>query len=161
MKTGIRNIFTKVAVCALFAAIGSSATAQNFPPWPNEQIGVTRGQEKLIVAGIAASGAGIGIGVYYLARHNRSLTGCAVSGPGGLELQGQGDQETYKLVGEIADIQPGERVRVSGKKEKKQSGAARIFLVEKVSKKHGACLAVPVASAGPAWVQPADRSSPV
>jgi len=150
MKTQLFSLFIKVAVCALMGAVVSSARAQNLPGWPDEQIGISKGQERAIVAGIAASGAAVGIGVYYLVRRNRSLTGCAVSGPGGLELQNQGDQETYGLVGEIAGIQPGDRVRVSGKKEKKHAGVVRVFLVEKHKKARGSC-APPVASAAPAF----------
>jgi hypothetical protein len=141
MKTGIRDIFTKVAVCALFAAIGSSASAQNYPVWPNFQIGPTSGQVVLIGVGIAAVGAGIGVGVYYAVRHNRSLKGCTTSGPNGLQLLNQGDQQTYGLIGEVADIQSGERVRISGKKEKREAGVPPIFLVERVNKRYGSCAA--------------------
>jgi hypothetical protein len=34
--------------------------------------------------GIALGGAAIGVGVYFLVRHDRSITGCAVSSPNGI-----------------------------------------------------------------------------
>jgi hypothetical protein len=88
---------------------------------------------------IGAIGAGIGIGIYYAVHHGHSLKGCAVSGPGGLQLQSQGDQQAYALVGEVAAIKPGERVRVSGKKAKATTGAGPQFIVEKIDKDYGAC----------------------
>jgi len=47
------------------------------------------------------------------------------------------------LSGQVADIKPSDRVRVSGKKEKKKAGAPQQFLVEKLSKDFGACTAQP------------------
>jgi hypothetical protein len=42
-------------------------------------------------------------------------------------------------VGEVAAIKQGERVHVSGKKEKKTAAATRQFQVDKLSKDYGAC----------------------
>jgi hypothetical protein len=103
------------------------------------QIGVTRTQAGWIGVGVAAIGAGIGIGIFYAIHHGHSINGCALSGPSGLELQNRGDQQTYALIGEVAGIKPGDRVRVSGKKSKANSAATRQFLVEKVSRDFGPC----------------------
>ena len=94
-----------------------------------------------VAAVIAGVGVGIGLGVYFAVRQNHSLTGCAVAGANGLELQNRGDQQTYALIGQVADIKPGDRVRVSGKKEKKKASAPQQFLVEKLNKDFGACKA--------------------
>lgn len=88
---------------------------------------------------IGAIGAGIGIGIYVAIRHNHSLTGCAVSGANGLQIQSQGDQQSFALIGEVAGIKSGDRVRVTGKKVKSNAGAPRQFLVEKLGKDYGAC----------------------
>jgi hypothetical protein len=53
-------------------------------------------------------------------------------------LISESDKQPYTLVGEVAGIKPGDRVRVSGKKGKEKS-AAREFLVEKVSRDFGPC----------------------
>jgi hypothetical protein len=122
------------AVCALLVSTADTAKAQ---------IGVTRTQADWIGVGVAGIGAGIGIGVFYAIHHGHSINGCALSGPDGLELQNRGDQQTYALIGEVAGIKPGDRVRVSGKKEKKKAGAPQQFLVEKLSKDFGSCKAQP------------------
>jgi len=98
---------------------------------------VTTGQVAGAAVGIAATGAAIGIGVFYAAHHGHSLTGCAASGSSGLQLLS--DHQTWALVGEVNDIKPGERIRVAGKKESKNSANTRRFLVEKVSKNFGPC----------------------
>jgi hypothetical protein len=59
-------------------------------------------------------------------------------------LQNESDQQTYLLIGDVADVKPGERVRVKGKKKKAKAPANdRSFLVEKFSKDFGACRAHP------------------
>jgi hypothetical protein len=128
-----RNILAMVAVCALLVSTAGTAKAQF----------VTRTQADWIIVGIAASGAGIGAGVFYAFHHGHSINGCTLAGPNGLELQNRGDRQTYALMGEVADIKPGDRVRVSGKKKKKEAGAPQHFLVEKLSKDFGSCKAQP------------------
>jgi preprotein translocase subunit Sss1 len=130
MKAELRLIVAKVAICALLLTAAAKPAKAEF---------ITSGQVAWIGVAIGAIGAGIGIGIYYAVRHNRSLTGCAVSGASGLQLQNAGDQQSYALIGDVAGIKPGDRVRVSGKKEKGKPGASRQFLVEKLGKDYGAC----------------------
>src|SRR5579862_5096432 len=113
MTVGHRNLLAMVAACALLLA--ATATAQ---PQSGTIGGVTGGDAVAIGVAIAVIGAGIGFGVFYAVHQGHSLDGCAVSGANGLELQNRGDQQTYALVGDTAGIKPGERVRISGKKEK-------------------------------------------
>jgi hypothetical protein len=137
LKTEHRSVVAKAAICALLAALAATkpATAQS----GSLTLGPSKSDVVWIGVAIAAIGAGIGIGVYYAVRHNHSLTGCAISGASGLQLQSEGDQQSYALVGEVAGIKSGDRVRVSGKKEKSNAGAPRQFLVEKLGKDYGAC----------------------
>ena len=124
--------FEFFAVCVLFFFVTRPARAQVF---------VTHDTGKLIgiTVGLAAIGAGVGVGVYAAVHHNHRLTGCAANGVGGLELWSPHDRQTYALVGEVSGIKPGERVRVSGKMPKGNEGVRRQFLVEKVEKDFGAC----------------------
>jgi hypothetical protein len=101
--------------------------------------GATPGRVAAIGVGLAAAGGLIGVGVYYAVKHDHSVSGCARSGPEGLQLTSESDMHTYSLVGEVAGIKPGERVHVSGKKGKEKSAATREFLVEKVSRDLGPC----------------------
>lgn len=91
--------------------------------------------------GIAAVGAAIGVGIYYVARRAPSITGCVASSGDHLQILNEGDQKTYGLIGDTALIHSGDRVRVSGKK-KKDEAKNRQFLVEKLSKDFGSCKAV-------------------
>jgi hypothetical protein len=135
MTAGHRNLLAMVAACALLVTATDTAKAQ---------IGVTKSQADWIVVGIAAIGAGIGLGIYFAVRpHGHSLTGCAGSGPDGPELVSENDQQIYALTGELAGIKSGERIRVSGKKEMKKASAPQQFLVEKLNKDLGACKAQP------------------
>ena len=99
----------------------------------------------LISIGIAVIGAGIGIGIYYSIKHSHTLRGCAVTGPDGIELRNEGDQQTFKLLGITADIKAGDRVKIVDKKKKngKNDTSNRTFLVEKLSKDYGPCKAMP------------------
>ena len=143
MLLSFRSTLAKIIVVALISSTALPSQAAKFrPAVGNFQI-VSRGEVAGVAVGIAAAGAGIGVGIYFVVRHNRSLTGCASSGPNGLQLQSEGDHQSYALIGDIATVKPGDRVRVSGKK-KKAAGGAQPFLVEKVSKDFGACKVQPV-----------------
>ncbi len=140
MNLGPRSIVTMAAVCALLASVStSSPLASGQSSGWNLDIGPTRGQVAAAGAGIAAVGAAVGVGVYYGVHRSHMLTGCAVSGANGVEVQNQSDRQVYVLAGKIADIMPGNRVRVSGKKEKKSGKVPREFLVEKLQRDYGAC----------------------
>jgi hypothetical protein len=105
----------------------------------------TKTDDVWIVVAVVAIGAGIGLGIYFAVKpHHHSLTGCAGSGPNGPELVSENDQQTYALVGEVAGIKPGNRIRVSGKKDKKITSPHPQFLVEKLNQDYGACKAQPV-----------------
>jgi|SRR5271165_211207 len=137
MQAGRNEILATAIVCALALTASRPATAQISGPIG----GVTKSDVVWIGVAIGAIGAGIGIGIYYAVHHNHSLTGCAVSGANGLELQNKGDQQTYALVGAVTAIKPGDRIRVSGKRVKKSSGPPPQFLVEQLSKDFGPCTA--------------------
>jgi len=66
------------------------------------------------------------------------MKGCASSGPGGIDLLNDRDQQTYALTGDVDGIKAGNRVRVSGN-EKKAAGGGRQFVATKVSKDYGPC----------------------
>jgi hypothetical protein len=100
---------------------------------------------EIIVAAVAI-GAAIGIGIYFLVRRPPSIAGCVALGPDGLGLKNESDQQTFSLIGDTAGIKAGNRVKVSGKKKKKDSTGKRDFIVDKLSKDYGTCK---VASATP------------
>jgi len=144
MDARVRNVFAKVAICALIATT-STVPALATRPHPENSI-PTKSQADWIAVAVVAIGAAAGLAIYFAVRpHHQSLTGCAVAGGSGLELQSQGDLQTYALIGEVAAIKPGERVRVSGKKQKNSASATQRFLVEKLAKDYGSCTSAPAA----------------
>lgn len=87
-----------------------------------------------IIVGVVAVGVLI---VYFAVHHRHSLKGCTSVGPGGLQIQNEGDRKVYALTDNTGGIKPGNRVRVSGKKIKHSD--PRAFDVSKLSKDYGAC----------------------
>lgn len=91
------------------------------------------------VVGIVVVTTAVVLTIVYFARKPPTIRGCASSGPGGLTLINEGDQQTYLLTGDVAGIKPGDRVKVSGKKAKSNPPANRTFIVEKQARDYGAC----------------------
>lgn len=127
MKTALRTVLALAAACTMALTATHPANAQI----------VSKSEVAGVAAAIVGVGAAIGVGIYFAVHANHSASGCTVAAASGLQLQS--DQQTWSLVGSIAGIKPGERVRVSGKKQKQSGGAPRPFLVEKLAKDYGAC----------------------
>lgn len=136
MKSRLRFRLLVVLLCVVLAVVTVPVQAQ----WSSiGNIGPSKGEVAGVIVGIVAVGVAIGVGVYFLVRKSPSVTGCAVTDRSGLELQNEGDQQRYLLTGDTANIKSGDRVKVSGKREKKTKSGERDFLVEKVSKDYGHC----------------------
>jgi hypothetical protein len=128
MISPLQKKLTAIILCFALLSIPRQAKADSLE---NAAIGV-------IVASVAV-GVGIGVGVFLLIHHHSSsITGCTTSNENNLTLVGEGDQLTYALSGDIADIKPGDRVHVSGKKSKDSAGK-HTFTVGKVVKDYGPC----------------------
>ena len=89
-----------------------------------------------VIIGIVAVTVVVTVGIVLLVKHHPALKGCAATGPDGLELTDAAGQ-TFTLVGDLAAIKPGDRVRLSGKRQKATGGSPR-FVVEGV-KDYGPC----------------------
>ena len=100
--------------------------------------GASNGKTAGVLIALVGAGALIVVGVYFAVHHGRSLKGCASSGPGGMQLLNESDQQTYALAGDVDGINPGNRVRVSGNKQK-PTGGGRQFVATKLSKDYGPC----------------------
>jgi hypothetical protein len=97
-----------------------------------------------IYATAAAVGGGIVVGAIILVEVNKShhtVRGCVSTGPNGLVVLNESDNQNYALVGVTANTKVGDRVRLHGAKDKKNknSPAGRTFVVEKVTKDYGPC----------------------
>jgi hypothetical protein len=103
---------------------------------------VSDGKAAAVIIGVVAAGVLIGLGVYFAVHRGHSLRGCASGEAGNLRLLNEGDQQTYSLLGSVNGIHPGDRIRVSGNKEK-AGGPAREFEVTKITKEYGQCKVQP------------------
>ena len=87
----------------------------------------------------AGVGAAAGLGILYLALHNRgAVTGCVRRTDDGLSLVDEKKNKTYSLASGGIDLKPGEQVQLKGKKSNDEKGAAT-FQAKKVDKDLGAC----------------------
>jgi hypothetical protein len=107
-------------------------------------VGASDGKTAGVIIALVGVGVVIGVGVYFAVHHGHSLKGCASSGPGGIQLLNESDQQTYALTGDVDGIKAGNRVRISGNK-KKPTGAGRQFVASKLSQDYGPCKIQPSA----------------
>ena len=132
MLAKLKGLLAVLVSCSLLLSAPKSARAQSLNTAVTE-----------VFIGLIAVGAALGIGIYYMTRRPPSLTGCAVSAENGLQLRNEGDNQTYTLLGDLADVKVGDRIRVSGKKKKNDPAGNEHFMVEKVSKDLGPCRVLP------------------
>jgi hypothetical protein len=140
MKRTLQKPSAVLALCILLAPTDRSILAQPPRARPSSiAYGASDGKVIGIAVGILAAGVLIGVGAYFALRHNQRVTGCARSGPDGMTLTSDSDKQSYSLIGDVAKIKDGTRVRVSGKRRKEKSSPTPKFLVEKVSRDFGPC----------------------
>ncbi len=134
MKLKIFRRTLALAVCTCLLPVSTPAKADSLK---------TVGDE--IVIGIVAVAGAITVGVIFAIHyHNMEFVkGCAASGPDGLVLQNEGDQKTFQLLGKTADVKPGDRVRLKGKRIKSTKGnhSNPTFQVDKLANDYGVCKA--------------------
>ena len=95
------------------------------------------GSGKAIGIGVGAAAAGAGV-LYLALHHGNSVTGCVQSENDGLNLVSDKDKKSYRLLPGEADLLPGERVELRGKKS--QDGTTgQSFQPKKLVKNLGAC----------------------
>ena len=124
MRKSLRRSFA-VVLCCLLLSSSRPAHADSLHAIAVE-----------VVVSIVAVSAAITVGIVLAIKHHPSMKGCAATGPGGLQLTNS-DGQTYVLIGDTAGLKSGDRIHVSGQKQKKSAPEHR-FIVEK-SKDYGPC----------------------
>ena len=132
MHTSLRHRLAILLICITLLTTTKAARADSLQTDADE-----------IIIGIVLVSIAIGVGIYFLVRQPPSIKGCVVTGPNGLTLQNESDQQTYTLTGDTAAIKSGDLAKLSGKKEKKDPSGKRNFLVKKVAKSYGPCKVQP------------------
>jgi hypothetical protein len=123
-----------VLIVALCVALATPARAQQ-----NSLNNIGRN----IVIGIVAVAAAlvvVTVVVVHESRKKRTITGCVNSGANRMSVTDEKDKHIYALSGNTADIKPGDRVTLHGKKVNPQGANKTLaWEVSKESKDFGAC----------------------
>ena len=130
----LKKLRTRIVLVLLL-----SVCSGTFAERAEAQAPISGGQAAGILAAILAVGAGVGVGIYYLARRPPTVTGCTVDGSDGMSLQNESDHQNFMLIGNTTDLKAGERVSITGRKKRKDAKGTRPFVVEKVKKNFGMC----------------------
>ena len=126
------NLICKVAlVTVLLSAITIPAPAQS-----KIDLGHIGPSNAEIVGAAVGLAAVTGV-VLYLTLHKTTITGCLRSVEGANILTNEADNLTYQLV-DGPKLNPGERVKIQGKKKKDKSGNFS-FRVKKLNRDFGRC----------------------
>ena len=118
------------AACVVLMLSGLASTEKLQGQW------ISRGEAAGIIAGIAVTGAGVGIGVTYLILHNRGITTGCVTETGGGKVLTTGSR-AYSLIEPGPALAAGERYKLKGQTSGPSS--ARTFTVDKMLKDLGGC----------------------
>jgi hypothetical protein len=96
--------------------------------------------ELIIVAVVAVAAAIVVVTVLVVKQaKGRTITGCVNSGASGMLVTDEKDKRVYVLSGDTAGVKPGERMSLTGRKIKADSGAPLVWQTKKVSKDLGSC----------------------
>jgi hypothetical protein len=90
------------------------------------------------VAGAAIGVAAVTVLVLYVTLHKPSITGCVQSANGTTTLTDKKNNFSYTLVNTNAEIKPGKRVKLLGRKKKDKEGNLT-FRVKKIKHDYGPC----------------------
>ena len=96
--------------------------------------------ELIIVAVVAVAAAIVVVTVLVVKQaKGRTITGCVNSGASGMLVTDEKDKRVYVLSGDTAGVKTGERMSLTGRKIKADSGATLVWETKKVSKDLGSC----------------------
>ena len=129
--------FQRRTVVALLVCISAVFSAKPLAA-QSGTIGASKGQVTAVIVGIVAVGIAIGVTAVLVVRHHPTVTGCVAAVPGGMSLDNESDRSVSTLTGNTSGLKAGERVRLSGHKERKGAGE-HVFAVDEVRKDFGPC----------------------
>jgi hypothetical protein len=92
-----------------------------------------------VAGALIGAGAVIGVVVYLVIPKQKTIEGCVESTDGVSTLSDEKDHRVYVLVTDEVLVQPGQRLKLKGKKSKDNSGT-RQLRVKKLVKNEGACV---------------------
>jgi hypothetical protein len=101
--------------------------------------GVTSGE---VVGAIVAAAAVVVVIVIVTVHYSkkRTITGCVNSGPNGLSITDEKDQQIYALSSNPEGVKPGDRMKLHGKKAKSKGPDKKLtWETKSIAKDYGVC----------------------
>ncbi len=130
-----KYLWRGVLIVALGVALPTSAEAQT----GSGKI-VSNGTIVGVIVGVVAAVVVVAYVVIHESSKKRTITGCVTSGENGMSVTDEKDKRSYTLSGNRADIKPGDRVTLQGKKIKaKDAGNSAVWETKAISKDFGVC----------------------
>ncbi len=118
-----------VALCAVLAI-----------PAHADQLGDDIRNAVIGIVAVSVALVVITVVIVHESRKKRTVTGCVISGANGMSVTDEKDKRIYTLSGNSADIKPGDRVTLQGKKAKPNGANAPLaWDINKETKDFGAC----------------------
>jgi hypothetical protein len=138
MTKCLSAILILALVLFLCVPAGAQAPVGTIPPPPHFG-GVSNGEIIGIVVGVVAPVVIVAIVWFHHSSKSRTITGCVVAAQNSLTVANEKDQRVYALSGNIAGVNPGERMRLQGHKIDPSSGSPLGWEVSQIQKDYGAC----------------------
>jgi|SRR2546421_2738545 len=92
------------------------------------------------IVGVAAAVVVVTVVVIHESSKKRTITGCVNSEENGMSMTDEKDKRLYALSGNTADIKPGDRITLQGKKVKPNgTDKTLVWEAKRVTKDFGAC----------------------
>ncbi len=130
-----RQLWSGVLIATLSVALSGSVEAQT----GGGKI-VSNGTIVGVIVGVIAAVVVVAYVAVHESRKKRTITGCVVQGGNGMSLTDEKDKRSYTLSGNTADIKPGDRMSLQGKKIKpKDAGKPVVWETGTISKDFGPC----------------------
>lgn len=124
-----------VLIVALSLALSTSAQAQS----GGGKI-VSNGTIAGVIVGVVAAVVIVAYVVIHESSKKRSITGCVTPAGKGMSVTDERDKRSYALSGDTADIKPGDRMTLQGKKIKpKDAGKPLLWETKTISRDFGVC----------------------
>jgi len=127
-----KSIWRAVLVIALSLAVATPATANNLD---NAGRNIVIG----IVAVTAAVAVVLTVVIMHESKKDKTITGCVKSGPSGMTIADEKDQQIYALTGNTVGITPGDRMSLMGKRAKPKGDQPRVWVATSLTRDFGVC----------------------
>jgi len=130
-----KYLWCGVLIVALGVTLSTSAEAQT----GGGKI-VSNGTIAGVIVGVVAAVVIVAYVVIHESSKKRSITGCVTPAENGMSVTDEKDKRSYALSGDTADIKPGDRMTLQGKKIKpKNAGKPLVWETKTISKDFGVC----------------------